>query len=72
MCFRNFIPNKYYAVAAAEKISAMSKVKNVAIMHINNDTGLTLKDGFVQNFKGNIISIEAYAPEEGDSVSLVC
>lgn len=63
--FRNFIPNSYYGVKAAEKVSAMGQTK-VAVMYINNDTGVSWKDTFAESFGGEITNIEAYRPDEKD------
>lgn len=65
--FRNELSDSFGAYAQAELTWNKLKIKKVAIIYINNDYGIGVKDTFIKTFKdygGEIIDVESF---EADS-----
>lgn len=69
--FRNFIPNSYYGIAAAQKINSMQNAEKIAVLYINNDSGVSWKNNFIANASKQIVFVEGYAAEETDFRTLL-
>jgi branched-chain amino acid transport system substrate-binding protein len=63
--FRNIPSDIYQGKALADKVMTKGYQK-VAILYINNDYGVGLKEEFVKNFRGTITDIESHKPSDAD------
>jgi branched-chain amino acid transport system substrate-binding protein len=67
--FRNELSDAYGGTAQAELTWNKLKIKRVAILFINNDYGIGVKDAFCETFKelgGEITNIESFEPDAQD------
>jgi branched-chain amino acid transport system substrate-binding protein len=67
--FRNVPPNARQAQTAVEFCLERLKAKRAAILYINNDYGISLRDEFKRRFQragGSIVAVEAYNPGARD------
>lgn len=67
--FRNWISDSLEGKAMADYLSRTENIKKVAILYINNDYGVGLKDVFSKQFTANdgeIVSSETYNQDETD------
>lgn len=64
--FRNFIPNAYYGKVIAERITLSPTIQRIAVLYINNDTGVSWKNAFEHFFGKQISGAFAYNPDEKD------
>jgi len=69
--FRVFIPNKAYGKAGAKIIEDKFGSKAVAVLYIQNDAGVSVKDDFINNYNGKIVLSEGYAPDTKDFKTLL-
>lgn len=67
--FRNEVSDAYGGVAQADRTWNKLGIKKVAIIYINNDYGVGVKDTFVQTFKtlgGEVVATESFEPDSQD------
>ncbi len=67
--FRNELSDAYGGVAQAELTWSKLRIKKVAILYINNDYGVGVKDAFLQTFQnlgGEVVSVESFDPDAQD------
>ncbi len=63
--FRNW-PSDIFEAGAMAEFANKKGYKTAAIIYVNNDYGLGLRDIFNENFDGNIVAIESYEQESAD------
>ncbi|MCD6099653.1 MAG: ABC transporter substrate-binding protein, partial [Candidatus Marinimicrobia bacterium] len=67
--FRNELSDAYGGVVQAELTWKKLRIKKVAIIYINNDYGVGVKDAFEKTFKklgGEIVDSESFEPDAQD------
>lgn len=67
--FRNELSDAYGGTAQAELTKNRLKISNVAILYINNDYGIGVKDAFIEKFTelgGKTLKTEAFEPNAQD------
>ena len=67
--FRNELSDAYGGLAQANLTWTKLEIESVAVLFINNDYGLGVKDAFVKSFEnhgGNITETKSFAPNSKD------